>query len=76
MPVVQIIASIVRDRLRTAQGVDEVPPLNYTFLATQTEGYSATDLQDLVSRALHQLAMRASGDMTQVRNISIKTICL
>lgn len=41
--------------------------MNYTFLATQTEGYSATDLQDLVSRAFHQLAIRASGDMSQVR---------
>lgn len=60
-----IIASIVKDRLSATQDIDQALPLNYTFLATQTEGYSPTDLQDLVSRALHQLTMRASNDMDQ-----------
>jgi peroxin-1 len=34
-------------------------PLNYTALATQTEGYSAIDLQDLVARAVHQASIRS-----------------
>jgi peroxin-1 len=64
------MASIVKDRLSATHEIDQAPPLNYTLLATQTEGYSATDLQDLVSRALHQFAMRTSSDMTQVQYIS------
>jgi peroxin-1 len=40
--------------------VDPESPLNYTVLATQTEGYSATDLQDLVARAVHQVAVRSA----------------
>ena len=35
-------------------------PLNYTALATQTEGYSVTDLKDLVARAVHRAAIRSS----------------
>ena len=65
----QIIASIVQDRLSITHKTHQAPPLNYAFLATQTEGYSTTDLQDLVSRALHQLAMRTSSNMAQVRDI-------
>jgi len=38
---------------------DARSPLNYTALATQTEGYSATDLQDFVARAVHQAAIRS-----------------
>lgn len=37
---------------------DSEHPLNFTALATQTEGYSATDLKDLVARAVHRAAMR------------------
>ena len=40
--------------------------LNFTALATQTEGYSASDLQDLVSRAVHQVAMRLTKDPSAV----------
>ncbi|KAG5645414.1 hypothetical protein DXG03_006238 [Asterophora parasitica] len=60
-----ILESIVRDRLNTAQDIqeDEESPLNYTSLATQTEGYSATDLQDLVARAIHQVAIRAANNI-------------
>ncbi|KAF5386195.1 hypothetical protein D9615_002287 [Tricholomella constricta] len=60
-----IIESIVRDRLTTAQDIqqDAESPLNFTSLATQTEGYSATDLQDLVARAIHQVAIRAANDI-------------
>lgn len=39
---------------------DPDSPLNITALATQTEGYSATDLQDLVARAMHQAAIRSA----------------
>jgi len=42
-------------------------PLNFTTLATQTEGYSALDLQDLVTRAIHQVAMRiAQGNTSTI----------
>jgi peroxin-1 len=80
-PVAQIIARIVKDRLSATQETDQALSLNYMSLATQTEGYSATDLQDLVSRALHRLAIRAPSDMSQVSDIlralysSIKLIC-
>lgn len=56
------MARIVQERLSAATNmqVDPESPLNYAALATQTEGYSATDLQDLVARAVHQLAVRSS----------------
>ena len=49
--------------------LDPTQPLNYVALATQTEGYSATDLRDLVSRAVHQAAIRllANGPGGSVR---------
>ena len=34
--------------------------MNFTALATQTEGYSATDLKDLVARAVHRAAIRVA----------------
>jgi peroxin-1 len=37
---------------------DEEQPINFTAIATQTEGYSATDLKDLVARAIHRAAIR------------------
>jgi hypothetical protein len=36
-------------------------------LATETEGYSATDLQDLVARAVHQAVVRSSGKDDKVK---------
>lgn len=36
--------------------------MNLTAVATQTEGYSATDLKDLVDRAIHQVAVRVSNE--------------
>ena len=43
-------------------GSDLIPdperPANFTALATQTEGYLANDLKDLVARAVHRAAMR------------------
>ncbi|KAG6857737.1 hypothetical protein H0H87_004153 [Tephrocybe sp. NHM501043] len=58
-----IIESIVLGRLSAAQDIrlDADSPLNYTALATQTEGYSVTDLQDLVGRAVHQVAVRTAA---------------
>lgn len=45
---------------------DPDSPLNFTALATQTEGYSATDLQDLVARAMHQAAIRSAEKMGNI----------
>jgi peroxin-1 len=58
----QIISRIVKDRLAATQDIHASPNLNITALATQTEGYSASDLQDLVARAIHQVAMRILDD--------------
>lgn len=64
----QIIKSIVDGRLAVAQDIrmDTESPLNYTALATQTEGYSVIDLQDLVGRAIHQVAIRAADGKQSV----------
>ncbi|KAJ7350362.1 P-loop containing nucleoside triphosphate hydrolase protein [Mycena albidolilacea] len=63
----EILARIVHERLSAAREMqlDTEAPLNYAHIATQTEGYSATDLQDLVARAVHQVAVRAAdGSMS------------
>ncbi|KAI0701334.1 AAA-domain-containing protein [Cytidiella melzeri] len=39
---------------------DTEHPINFTAIATQTEGYSATDLKDLVARAVHRAAIRVA----------------
>ncbi|KAJ3749282.1 P-loop containing nucleoside triphosphate hydrolase protein [Lentinula detonsa] len=59
-----ILSKIVHDRLVRAKDLAQAPdaPINFTYLATQTEGYSATDLQDLVSRAVHQVTMRLASE--------------
>ncbi|KIY63560.1 AAA-domain-containing protein [Cylindrobasidium torrendii FP15055 ss-10] len=64
-----ILAQIVKERLSAAEDMDEdkETPLNYTYLATQTEGYSAIDLQDLVARATHVAAVRAATGESQPR---------
>ncbi|TRM69216.1 P-loop containing nucleoside triphosphate hydrolase protein [Schizophyllum amplum] len=56
-----ILSRIVEDRMRSTPDLSEDTdePLNYTALAMHTEGYLATDLQDLVARAVHQAAMRS-----------------
>lgn len=58
----KILSQIVNDRLDNSEDMEEdsESPLNFTFIATQTEGYSATDLQDLVARAMHQAAVRVA----------------
>jgi len=39
-------------------------PVNFVELATQTEGFSAADLTDLVTRAFHQLVIRALSNLS------------
>ncbi|CAD6890353.1 unnamed protein product [Tilletia laevis] len=39
------------------------PDLNPTTLATQTDGFNAADLKDLVERAVHQAAMRVGDEL-------------
>jgi len=58
----QILSRIVRDRLAATGDIQQDDNLNFTALAMQTEGYAASDLQDLVSRAVHQVAMRITRD--------------
>jgi peroxin-1 len=41
-------------------------------LATQTEGYSATDLRDLVGRAVHQAAIRS---LEKHQDLPVSSIC-
>ncbi|KAK1229140.1 Peroxisome biosynthesis protein pex1 [Marasmius sp. AFHP31] len=55
-----ILTRITQNHLKAAKELrqDAEAPINFTYLATQTEGYSATDLQDLVSRAVHQVVMK------------------
>ncbi|OSD00321.1 AAA-domain-containing protein [Trametes coccinea BRFM310] len=57
----EVLAHIVKEHMDTSDIVqDSNTPLNYTALATQTEGYSVTDLKDLVARAVHRAAIRSS----------------
>ncbi|KAG9019479.1 Peroxisome biosynthesis protein pex1 [Tulasnella sp. 427] len=50
-----ILSRLMEDRI-TSSDISRDPqnPINFTSLATQTDGYSATDLRDLVGRAIHQ----------------------
>ncbi|KDR75275.1 hypothetical protein GALMADRAFT_226942 [Galerina marginata CBS 339.88] len=59
-----ILSRLVEGRLAVAKDItqDFEAHINFTELSTQTEGYSATDLKDLVARAIHQVAMRANTD--------------
>ncbi|KAJ7276088.1 P-loop containing nucleoside triphosphate hydrolase protein [Mycena haematopus] len=58
----EILSRIIHDRLHSAPDLhlDPAAPPNYAHIATQTEGYSATDLQDLVAKAVHCVAVRAA----------------
>lgn len=56
-----IVSQIVRMHTDSSDlVVDPEHPLNYTALATQTEGYFANDLKDLVARAVHRAAIRVA----------------
>lgn len=54
----------MEQRLESSKNIQQDPqhPLNFAAVATQTEGYSALDLQDLVSRSIHQVAMRLTSN--------------
>lgn len=55
------MSQLIRERVDTSSiAEDPARPVNFTALATQTEGYSVTDLKDLVARAVHQAAIRWS----------------
>lgn len=70
----QILAQNVRRRMEVAPELlqSKEVPLNYSALATQTEGYLPTDLNDLVSRAVHEARIRAGkeGLKAKVRSAS------
>ncbi|KAF8895717.1 P-loop containing nucleoside triphosphate hydrolase protein [Gymnopilus junonius] len=69
-----ILSRLVHERLKIAKDITQDPdtPINFTEISTQTEGYSATDLKDLVARAIHQVAMRSNID-APVRFVSLQT---
>ena len=57
----KILSQLVQTQMESSDLVlDTSAPLNYTALATQTEGYSVTDLKDLVSRAIHRAVIRST----------------
>ncbi|TBU28822.1 AAA-domain-containing protein [Dichomitus squalens] len=57
----EVLAHLVKEHMDSSDiAQDPAAPLNYTALATQTEGYSVTDLKDLVARAVHRAAIRSS----------------
>lgn len=56
-----ILSQLVRGHIEGSDLVeDQEHPVNFTALATQTEGYLANDLKDLVARAVHRAAMRVA----------------
>ncbi|KAG8912248.1 Peroxisome biosynthesis protein pex1, partial [Tulasnella sp. 408] len=58
-----ILGRLIEDKLASSDmSQDPDNPINFTSLATQTDGYSATDLRDLVGRAIHQAVVRSSRD--------------
>ncbi|TFK74567.1 AAA-domain-containing protein [Pluteus cervinus] len=59
----EILQKIVNQRLESSKDIQQDPQnaINFAAIATNTEGYSALDLQDLISRAMHQVAMRQTG---------------
>ena len=79
----QVLAHLVKEHMDSSDITqDPSAPLNYTALATQTEGYSVTDsdLKDLVARAVHRAAraaIRSSqllDDSQQVRHYDVRTL--
>ncbi|RPD58266.1 AAA-domain-containing protein [Lentinus tigrinus ALCF2SS1-7] len=57
----EVLGHLVKEHMDSSDITqDPAAPLNYTALATQTEGYSVTDLKDLVARAVHRAAIRSS----------------
>ncbi|KAI0739475.1 AAA-domain-containing protein [Daedaleopsis nitida] len=57
----EVLAHLVQEHMESSDITQEPSALlNFTALATQTEGYSVTDLKDLVARAVHRAAIRSS----------------
>ena len=55
----QILAHLVRQHITQSDlSLDMGDSINYVALATTTEGYSASDLKDLVAGAVGHAAMR------------------
>ena len=59
---IQILAQQVKGRTERQAELKQSSedPINFTFLATETEGFLPTDLNDLVSRAVHQATIRTT----------------
>ncbi|OBZ72980.1 Peroxisome biosynthesis protein PAS1 [Grifola frondosa] len=56
-----VLSQLVHEHMNSSDIIqDNSAPLNFTALATQTEGYSVTDLKDFVARAVHRAAIRSS----------------
>ena len=62
----KILAQDIKRRVDLAEKLSENPdqPINYAYLATETEGYLPTDLIDLCSRAVHEALIRSSSERT------------
>lgn len=62
----------MKHRLETTSGLEESTgvQINFTTLATLTEGYLPTDLNDLVSRAIHEAVIRC-GKEDSIRHASV-----
>ena len=74
----QILAHLVKDHMDSSDLThDPTAPLNYTALATQTEGYSVTDLKDLVARGVHRAAIRSSEAQLELGGLDeAQPVCL
>ncbi|EJC98437.1 AAA-domain-containing protein [Fomitiporia mediterranea MF3/22] len=66
-----ILSQSVRRRTEVAPELTQSAenPINFTALATQTEGYLPTDLNDLVSRAVHEAAIRSNKASLETKEI-------
>lgn len=51
--------------LHTDLKIDSTSPLNFPAIATQTEGYLAADLADLVTLAIHKATARAVKEQSE-----------
>ena len=58
----QIFRSILDKKLAGSKEMSLTSNLDYTTVATQTDGYLPVDLKDLVDRCIQQCAMRAAKD--------------
>ncbi|KAH8827941.1 P-loop containing nucleoside triphosphate hydrolase protein [Flagelloscypha sp. PMI_526] len=63
----EILEKLTLQRITSSNGLalDPNTALNFTTLSTQTEGYLAADLKDLVSRAVHQVAMHKAKNLEE-----------